>query len=153
MKIKKNVKNNPTSQNVLSCKVTSPSFTSLVQQHHDAVPVGVAVEMSGDNRSVFPEDADQPLVVAFLNGGGVFDKRQVTHRNVSNDVNLQTKYYMNNYIKQLLINESQMFYLLLVLSSRLQSFLQPLKLSSWIRHVPGDFVRTVVKDCVQTNQP
>lgn len=84
-------------------------FTPLVQQHHDAVSVGVAVEMPGNHVSVLPEDADQPLVVAFLNSSGVFDERQIAHRNVTYDVNLQTKKqreifvskgYITKYLKQ-----------------------------------------------------
>lgn len=43
--------------------------------------------------------------------------------------------------------------LLQALSSFLQSFLQPLELSSRVRRVTCDFVRSVVEDSVETNQP
>lgn len=64
-------------------------ITLLVQQHHDAVTVGVAIEMSRDDVTVLPEDRHQPLVVALRHGGGVSGKGQVTDRNVGDDVHLQ----------------------------------------------------------------
>ena len=63
-------------------------FTLLVQQHHDAVAVGVAVEMSGDDVTVLPADGDQPLVVASSYRSGVSDIGQVPHRDMSYDVHL-----------------------------------------------------------------
>lgn len=64
-------------------------FTLLVQQHHDAVPVGVAIEMSRNDITVLPEDGDQPLVVALSNGGGVSGKGQVPHWYMSYDEHLE----------------------------------------------------------------
>lgn len=43
--------------------------------------------------------------------------------------------------------------LLQALSSFLQSFLQPVELSSRICNVSCDFIRTVVEDSVETNHP
>lgn len=64
-------------------------YTLLVQQHHDAVTVGVAIEMSSNDVAVLPADGDQPLVVALPYSRGVPDEGQVPHRNVSDDVHLE----------------------------------------------------------------
>jgi len=64
-------------------------LTLLVQQHHNAVSVGVAVEMSCNDTAVLPEDGDQPLVVAFSYSRGVSDKGQISHRHVGYDVYLE----------------------------------------------------------------
>lgn len=71
------------------CKAAHRRPTLLIQQHHDAVAVGVAVEMPGDDVAVLPADGHQPLVVALPDGGGVTDEGQVTHRDVSYDVDLR----------------------------------------------------------------
>lgn len=63
-------------------------ITLFVQQHHDAVSVGVAVEMSGDHVTEPPEDGDQPLVVALPDSRGVSSEWQVTDRHVSDDEDL-----------------------------------------------------------------
>lgn len=61
----------------------------MVEQHHDAVSVRVAVEMSGDDVTVLPEDGDQPLVVAYSHSSGASGKRQVPHWYVGYDVDLE----------------------------------------------------------------
>lgn len=71
------------------CKAAHRRLTLLVQQHHDAVAVGVAIEMPGDDVAVLPADGHQPLVVALPDGGGVTDEGQVTHWDVSYDVDLR----------------------------------------------------------------
>ena len=69
-------------------KVSFINLTLLVQQHHDAVAVGVAVEMSGNDVTVLPADGHQPLVVALSYRSGVSDKGQVAHRDMSYNVHL-----------------------------------------------------------------
>lgn len=64
-------------------------FTLLVQQHHNAVAVGVAIELARDDTTVLPEDGKQPLVVALSDGGGVPGEGQVSHRHVADDIHLQ----------------------------------------------------------------
>lgn len=64
-------------------------FTLLVQQHHDAVTMGVAIEMSRNDVTVLPADGDQPLVVALSYSSGVPDKGQVPHWYMSYDVHLE----------------------------------------------------------------
>lgn len=61
----------------------------MVQQHHDAVAVGVAIEMTGDDRTVLPADGDQPLVEVFFKSSGVPQKGLVPHWYVSYDVDLE----------------------------------------------------------------
>lgn len=63
----------------------------LVQQHHDAVSVGVAIKLSRNNVAELPEDGHQPLVVDFPDSGGVSIKGQESHWNVGNDVNLNNR--------------------------------------------------------------
>lgn len=65
-------------------------FTLLVQQHHDAVTVGVAIKMTRDDITVLPEDGHQPLVVALSNGGDVPGEGQVAHGHVTYDVHLES---------------------------------------------------------------
>lgn len=64
-------------------------FTLLVEQHHDAVTVRVAVEMSCNDMTVLPEDGDQPLVVTLSYSSGASGKRQVPHRYMGYDVDLE----------------------------------------------------------------
>lgn len=66
-------------------------FTLLVQQHHDAVTVGVAIKMTRDDITVLPEDGDQPLVVVLSNGGDVPGEGQVAHGHVTYDVHLESR--------------------------------------------------------------
>lgn len=66
-------------------------FTLVVQQHHDAVTVGVAVKMPRDDAAVLPEDGDQPLVVALSDSGDVPGEGQVPHWHVADDVHLQPR--------------------------------------------------------------
>lgn len=63
--------------------------TLLIQQHHDAVAVGVAVEMSGDDVAVLPADGHQSLVVLLPDGGDVPGEGQVAHWHVADDVDLR----------------------------------------------------------------
>ncbi len=65
------------------------SFTLSVQQHHDAVSMGVAIEVSGDNVTVLPADCDQPLVVALSNSSGVSCKWQKPQRYMRYNVHLK----------------------------------------------------------------
>lgn len=65
-------------------------FTLLVQQHHDAVAVGVAIKMPRDDITVLPEDGDQPLVVALSDSSDVPGERQVSHWHMTNDVHLES---------------------------------------------------------------
>lgn len=82
-----------------SVKVTFSVFRStllvflalFIQQHHDAVSVGVAIKLPCNNMAVLPEDGHQPLIVAPSDGGGVPDEGQVSHRDVGDDVHLQYK--------------------------------------------------------------
>lgn len=62
----------------------------MVQQHHDAVTVGVAIKLPRDDITVLPEDGDQPLVVALSDSGDVPGEGQVSHWNMTNDVHLET---------------------------------------------------------------
>lgn len=64
-------------------------FTSLVQQHHEAVSMCVPIEMSRNDMTVLPEDGDQPLVVALSHSSGVSGKGQVTHWYMGYNVHLQ----------------------------------------------------------------
>lgn len=66
-------------------------FTLLVQQHHDAVSMGVAIEMPRDDVTVLPADGHQPLIVALSDSSGVSDEGQVPHRYMSYDVHLEQK--------------------------------------------------------------
>lgn len=61
----------------------------LVQQHHDAVTVGVPIEVPRNDMTVLPEDGDQPLVLALSYSRGVSGKGQVPHWYVSYDVHLE----------------------------------------------------------------
>lgn len=65
-----------------------PLVTFLVQQHHDAVTVGVAIEMTRNDMTVIPEDGNQPLIVALSNSSDVPGKGQVPHWYMGYDVNL-----------------------------------------------------------------
>lgn len=136
----------------------------MVQQHHDAVAVGVAVEMSGNDVTVLPADGDQPLVVASSYRSGVSDKGQVPHRDMSYDVHLDQevshiKRYEysihDNILTVRRVKGSGRFIsdLLLALSSFLQSLLQPLVLSCRVGHVTRHFIRAVVEDGVETDHP
>lgn len=64
------------------------SITSVILKDHDAVSVGVAIELSGYDVAVVSEDLHQLFVVDFAHGGGVEGVRQVTNWNVSDDVDL-----------------------------------------------------------------
>lgn len=143
-------------------------FTLFVQQHHDAVTVGVAIEMSGNDVTVLPADGDQPLVVALSHSSDVSDKGQVPHRHMSDDVHLEREVsHISGLHSDKLINmqhceegqrsaglkKKNIPDLLQALSCFLQGFLQPLELSSRVCHVTGDFIRTVVEDSVETHHP
>ena len=70
---------------------TKLHVTRLVQQHHDAVTVGVAVEMTCDDITVLPEDGNQPLVVALSYSSDVSGKGQVAHWYMGYNVHLNRK--------------------------------------------------------------
>lgn len=63
-------------------------FTVLVQQHHDAVSMGVAIEMSRDDMTVLPEDGNQFLVVTLSYSSDASGKGQEAHRHVGYDEHL-----------------------------------------------------------------
>lgn len=63
--------------------------TFLVQQHHDTVSMGVAVEMPSNNITVLPKDGNQSLVVYLSDGSDVSGKGKVTHRYMGYDVHLE----------------------------------------------------------------
>ena len=62
--------------------------TFFIQQHHDAVSVGVAIEVACDHMAVLSKDVHQPLVVALSYSGDVSGKRQVSDRHMCYDEHL-----------------------------------------------------------------
>lgn len=62
----------------------------MVQQHHDAVTVGVAIKMARDDITILPEDGDQPLVVALSDSRDVPGEGEISHWHVTNDVHLES---------------------------------------------------------------
>lgn len=63
--------------------------TVWTEQHHEAVSVGVAVEVPCDDMAVLSEDGHQPLVVVLANSRGVSGKRQVSNWHMCYDENLK----------------------------------------------------------------
>ena len=62
--------------------------TFFIQQHHDAVSMGVAIEVACDDMAVLSKDGHQPLVVVLSNSSDVSGKRQVSNRHMCYDENL-----------------------------------------------------------------
>lgn len=64
-------------------------ITVFIRENHKAVSVGVAVELSRDDRAVFSENLHQFLVIVLPHCWGSRCVRKIPHWNVCYDVHLK----------------------------------------------------------------